>query len=395
MTKKNKLKKGVRNGKVLLIAGLLLVALFALTLFNGFGISGSLLTPTTAKAAQSDYWGLETVCANYVNGEYNAFDVTITKEGNASFLTVPKVTADDVAGYTFSEFYLCVKNPNGLKSYKYRSNPDVIAPFFLGDVRLNLADYITFGDTGVYSFFIIYGYFTDFSDMGVCRLSNISAYEYSVSQALPPDPTKEGHTFSGWYTDEECTQKYNGTTITGDLTLYAGWTINRYAVNFDTAGGAAVSAQTVDWSTPVTLSTPERVGYSFVGWFLPNGTQYTDQPIKADTILTAHWQIKVCTITFMVGDEVYETFSVDYGTSLVDALQAAGLTFYTAMSADGEPLGRATKITEETTLLLSEMSQAEKVGTWIGDNMWALWSAVGLLGALILALAVAIALARK
>lgn len=42
---------------------------------------------------------------------------------------------------------------------------------------------------------------------------------------LPSDPKKEGYIFLGWFTDAECTQKFNqlATLITTDITLYAGW----------------------------------------------------------------------------------------------------------------------------------------------------------------------------
>ena len=43
----------------------------------------------------------------------------------------------------------------------------------------------------------------------------------------PADPTREGYTFGGWYTDEACTQAYDfSTLVTADMTLYAKWTKN-------------------------------------------------------------------------------------------------------------------------------------------------------------------------
>lgn len=53
----------------------------------------------------------------------------------------------------------------------------------------------------------------------------------------PADPTRDGYTFGGWYTDEACTQAYDfSTSVTADLTLYAKWTKN--AVNPGGNGGA-------------------------------------------------------------------------------------------------------------------------------------------------------------
>ena len=42
--------------------------------------------------------------------------------------------------------------------------------------------------------------------------------------STPTAPTLSGYTFGGWYTDEECTVKYDFTTpVTADITLYAKW----------------------------------------------------------------------------------------------------------------------------------------------------------------------------
>lgn len=56
----------------------------------------------------------------------------------------------------------------------------------------------------------------------------------------PADPTRDGYTFGGWYTDETCTQAYDfSTPVTADLTLYAKWTKN--AVNPGGNGGSGSS----------------------------------------------------------------------------------------------------------------------------------------------------------
>ena len=53
----------------------------------------------------------------------------------------------------------------------------------------------------------------------------------------PADPTREGYTFAGWYTDEACTEAYDfDAAVTADITLYAKWTKN--AVNPGGNGGS-------------------------------------------------------------------------------------------------------------------------------------------------------------
>lgn len=53
----------------------------------------------------------------------------------------------------------------------------------------------------------------------------------------PADPTREGYTFAGWYTDAACTKAYDfSAAVTADMTLYAKWTEN--AVNPGGNGGS-------------------------------------------------------------------------------------------------------------------------------------------------------------
>lgn len=53
----------------------------------------------------------------------------------------------------------------------------------------------------------------------------------------PADPTREGYTFGGWYTDEACTKAYDfSAAVTADMTLYAKW--NKNAVTPGGNGGS-------------------------------------------------------------------------------------------------------------------------------------------------------------
>ena len=68
--------------------------------------------------------------------------------------------------------------------------------------------------------------------------------------AKPADPTREGYTFAGWYTDEACTEAYDfSVAVTADMTLYAKWVKNEASSSgsssgADNAGGKKDNAGT-------------------------------------------------------------------------------------------------------------------------------------------------------
>ena len=64
----------------------------------------------------------------------------------------------------------------------------------------------------------------------VVFMSNGKVYHQQTVQqgnkpVEPPKPVRSGYTFGGWYRNTACTLKYNFTAVTGNLTLYAKWTV--------------------------------------------------------------------------------------------------------------------------------------------------------------------------
>lgn len=219
-----------------------------------------------------------------------------------------------------------------------------------------------------------------------------SSWEYI---ALPDPPTKDGYTFTGWYTDEACTTKYVGEMVRDDMTLYAGWKINTYTVTYDANGGTDCESVTVDWNTVLTLPTPERTGFDFVGWF-DGDTQYTDAPIKENRTLTAHWEIMTFTVTFMSDGAVYKTVTVNYGTSLGEAMETAEIVSYAAYTDEGVRLSKQNSvITENTNVLVQDLSGWEKYGDFVGRNQWYTWTLVGVGGVLVILAVVGIVAITK
>ena len=130
--------------------------------------------------------------------------------------------------------------------------------------------------------------------------------------ARPADPTKEGHTFIGWYNGES---EWNfETPVTEKLTLTAKWQINRYTITFDTAGGSEVAPITQDYGTTITApANPTKTGYTFAGW---DKTIPSTMP-AGDMTITARWQVNQYTITFKPengGQDI--VIKQDYGTAI-------------------------------------------------------------------------------
>ncbi|MCL2521906.1 MAG: InlB B-repeat-containing protein, partial [Erysipelotrichales bacterium] len=137
-----------------------------------------------------------------------------------------------------------------------------------------------------------------------------------------PTPTREGHTFAGWYNGTDSIALTGTWTIANDVTLVATWTANNYTITLDVNGGNALvpNTQNVTFGQPYTLPTPTRTGFTFAGWY--NGTDLIPLDgtwdITNDTTLIAQWTANTYTITFNVNGGntlVPDTQDVVFGES--------------------------------------------------------------------------------
>lgn len=144
----------------------------------------------------------------------------------------------------------------------------------------------------------------------------------------PIVPTAEGYTFDGWFTEPECIYEwnFNRNTVTRNLTLYAKWITNRYAVSFDLNGhGNAISPQTVLYGGSVTEpAAPTADGLIFGGWFREkecvNRWDFASDTISADTTLYAKWSASSCTVSFELnghGDAI-PSQTIPYGDPVTE-----------------------------------------------------------------------------
>jgi len=167
---------------------------------------------------------------------------------------------------------------------------------------------------------------------GTINSGNVTGYTYGVGATLPAadDMTYTGHTFKGWYDNENLT----GSPVTaietmpaGNITVKAQWEINQYTITFDTNGGSEIAPITQDYGTEITApDNPTRKGYSFKGW-----DKEIPKTMPAENItVKAQWEINQYTITFDInGGSEIAPITQDYGTEITapDNPTRKGYTF--------------------------------------------------------------------
>lgn len=111
----------------------------------------------------------------------------------------------------------------------------------------------------------------------------------------PAEPSKENHTFAGWYNgDEKFDFDADTTNAPNVLNLVAKWDINKYTVQFVSEHGDAPASQNVPYNG--TASDPGKLtaeGYTFIGWYADDtySTKFDfSTPITGDTKVYAKWE---------------------------------------------------------------------------------------------------------
>ena len=102
--------------------------------------------------------------------------------------------------------------------------------------------------------------------------------------AQPDNPTKEGHTFIGWYNGES--EWDFEIPVTTGLILTAKWQVNQYTITFKPENGGQDIVIKQDYGTAITApANPTKTGYTFAGW---DKTIPSTMP-AGDMAITARW----------------------------------------------------------------------------------------------------------
>ena len=213
----------------------------------------------------------------------------------------------------------------------------------------------------LYAQWKVRSYSVNFDSNGGSAVASQSV-KYGSKASRPTDPTRAGHTFQGWYTSRDGGARYDfNQTVTGDVTLYAHWSVNSYTLAFDGNGGkASESSRTVQYGNQYgTLPTATRTGYAFQGWYTARsgGSQVSSSTTMeaANTTVYAHWTVNTYTVSFdSNGGSAVASQSVRYGSKATQPANPtrAGHTFqgwYTARSG-GSKYDFGTAVTGDVTL---------------------------------------------
>ena len=262
--------------------------------FMWLGSNGKFYAPGDSVPAEvtklTAQWTAPTyaVTLNTNGGTINSGNVTSYTYGVGA--TLP--TADDMTytGYTFKGWY---DNEN-------LTGSPIAA---IGDTETGNKEYWAKWEANTYTV-------TLNTNGGTINNGNVTGYTYGVGATLPTadDMTYTGHTFKGWYDNENLTGSpvtAIGGTETGNKEYWAKWEINQYTITVKPENGKADITITQDYGTPITAPTLTREGYQFNGW---DKTFPTTMPAENLTI-TAQWRdIAVPTGEIKIAENGWKSF---------------------------------------------------------------------------------------
>lgn len=172
------------------------------------------------------------------------------------------------------------------------------------------------------------------------------------------EPTKDGYTFSGWYSGKNGTgTRYESVNLYSDTVLYASFIPKTNIVRFlDVDGNLLKEEQVLSGNSATAPEVTKKEGLLFTGW------DKSFSNVTSDLTVTAKWG-KSVHLTFKANggsidgeseytEEVLADQSYDNFSQITDRIQKKGYSFtrWAIGSEDGKTFSRFDKITEDTVL---------------------------------------------
>ncbi|NLR94312.1 leucine-rich repeat protein [Flammeovirga agarivorans] len=248
--------------------------------FNGWYTDPSFTTAiteipsgSTGDIALHSKWELIEYSIYYHDG--NTDSETYTVETDEYSLITPTKP-----GYTFEGWYL---------DESYTSKIETITKGSTGDLDL-------YPKWKVIEYSITYNNVEDYD--------GLSTYTIVSENYLLSDPSKEGYSFMGWFIDDAYTTSISviETGTLGNIDLYAKWDIEEYTIHYHGVDDTDLPKVYTIESEDYQLKHPEKLGYTFEGWYLDESYTSKIETITkgstGDLNLYSKWEIVEYTIIY-------------------------------------------------------------------------------------------------
>ena len=196
----------------------------------------------------------------------------------------------------------------------------------------------TYGDIVLYANYSINQYTVSFDTDGGTEVESITQ-NYDTSILAPSEPAKNGYKFVGWYTSKNFNKVYTFTKMSAeDITVYAKWELVTYTITYNLDGGDNSKNNPDTFSInseDIVFAKPEKLGYTFIGWYSDRSYSATIAGITKGTYndveVFAKWQAITYTVTYIVEDDAQNNNITQYTieTDNIELLDAVlkGYTF--------------------------------------------------------------------
>ena len=291
------------------------------------------------------------------DNEKVSYPITVTK--NITLYSKYEINSYKVSYYNEGKKYIEDQKINyGENALKPNTNPEKIGyTFKYWSLKENGEEYefstkIT-KDITLYAVYEINKYTVTYINDGEEYHKETALYGSVITSIQ--DPTKEGYTFTGWYTKDNKKVSYP-ITVAENITLYSKYEINSYKVSYYNEGKKYIEDQQINYGENALKpnTNPEKIGYTFKYWSLKeNGEEYEfSTKITKDITLYAVYEINKYTVTYINEGTAYHKEILEYGSviiSIQDPIKE-GYTFIGWYNENNEKINHPITVTEDITL---------------------------------------------
>ena len=243
----------------------------------------------------------------------------------------------------------------------------------------------------------IYNNTADGHGADICLTDATSSIKLPIAANMGAKYLDSGIYIDGWYNDDNPRYKPSESGVPvkvdgaeplkGGLSLVASYKADPVRIEIDANGGVGgSSSQTVQKGTNVTIKAPTKEGHLFKGWKDEKGNSYPageDGKVKitvtGDMTLTAVWEARTFTVTYVLLDGKTRTETAAYGQNVT--LVEEPRTGYTFVGwKDGEKVyhaGETITVTGDMTLTAEwkKLPSAENLPKTGDESPVLLWGA--------------------